>query len=261
MGFDTHERATAVSAGQIGVERDIQTEIEANRFSSVTADEYDLSTDMRAAWDELREAWNNLEFDKYYGGTGGSFRQRRYTDFTIDPASGAVELLESKAYYQSKRQNSYVGGISRDFGAVLPETFENPLFKELVRFSFAQFPIPAEYASRVWACQVHQIRITVGPGETTDITPEGIHTDGYPFASVHLVDREGVDGAESSVYEWDETKLASLTFSRPLDSLYLEDRSMKHYVSPMSAVGSVPGYRSILAISFSLPESPFMTDE
>lgn len=253
--------ATEVVHGGIGVDRDLRSEIEERKFCSVPAEEYQLSSDMQAAWEGLRKTYDDLEFDKYYGGNEGSFRQRCYTDFTLDPVSGKVDLLESKPYFQSERQNSYVGGIERRFGAVSPEAYENPFFQELVRFSFRQFPIPEEYTSQVWTCQIHQIRITVGPGEETVITPEGIHTDGYPFASVHLVDRVGVDGADSSVYEWDETQLASLTFLTPLDSLYLEDRSMKHYVTPMKATGEVPGYRSILAISFSLPDSPFETDE
>ncbi len=261
MSSDTGKGVVVPASEQIEVDRDIRTEVASAKYAAVAAGEYKVSAELRDAWEALRGAWDNLEFDKYYGGNEDSFRQRRYTDFTFDPIAGTVELPRNKEYFQSKEQNSYVGGIKRKFGGVLPETYENQFFQELVRFSFAQFPIPEQYANQAWTCQVHQIRITVGGGETTDITPEGVHTDGYPFASVYLVEREGVNGAQSSVYEWDETELASLTFSDPLDSLYLVDREMKHYVTPMSAAGDAPGRRGILAISFSLPGSPFTTDE
>jgi hypothetical protein len=244
----------------LACERDVHAEMTTQGFSSIAAGEYLLVDRLRTSWESLRGAWESLEFDEYYGGRADNQRYRRYTDFAFEPASGALMPLEHTPYFQSERMNRYVGGMTRHFGDILPETYENEFFLELVCFSFCQFPVPEEFARRTWVSQIHQIRITVGPGETTDITPEGIHSDGYPFASVHLVDRVGVAGGVSSVYSYDEQELASLTFEQPLDSLFLEDRKLKHYVTPIHGSGKDPGYRSILAISFSLPDSPFTTD-
>ena len=252
-------RAKTHDSSAIESDRPIRDEVETKRFCSVRASEFAFSETLRQDWECLRSAWGDLEFDRYYGGDNANYRERRYSVFSFAPSTGTLAPGVQTPYLQSSEMNSYVGGIARRFGAVPRKTYENPFFFELVRFSFEQFPIPEEFANQPWDCQVHQIRITVGPGETTAITPEGIHSDGYPFASVHLVDRESVDGAVSSVYTQDERELARLTFEEPLDSLFFEDRALKHYVTPMHGTGRGPCYRSILAISFSLADSPFAT--
>ena len=244
----------------ITIARNIQAEVRSAGFSTAASREFELSVDIRKGLDDFRKVWGNLDFDKFYGGTGKSYRMRRYSDFSYMPATGELRLCEHVPYYQSERQNAYVGGKMRHFGDVTAETYENPFFKELVKYDFDQFPLDVEYRERNWICQVHQIRIVVGAGETTPVTPEGVHSDGYPFAGVHLMNRHNVTGGLSTVYTAAAEPLASLTFEVPLDSLFFEDRNMRHYVTPISAAKGSEGWRDILAISFSLPDSPYTTD-
>ncbi|WP_423227919.1 2OG-Fe dioxygenase family protein [Psychrobacter pygoscelis] len=37
-----------------------------------------------------------------------------------------------------------------------------------------------------WQCQTHKLRIEIEANQEVEITPEGIHSDGHPFAAVHF---------------------------------------------------------------------------
>lgn len=245
----------------VGLVKDIRGDLAEKLYATASAADFDLSPEMRESWEELRKSWDNLDFDKYYGDSSENYRKRRYSDFVYNPHTGSLQLMAHVPYFQSEGMNKYVGGMVRHFGDVLPEVYENEFFQQLVKYDFGLFNIDEEYLDRDWICQVHQIRIYVGAGQTTDVTPEGIHSDGYPFAAVHFVGRKNVSGGQSSVYTYeDEEEMATLTFLEPLDSLFIEDRKIKHYVTPITADPDQGGYREILAISFSLPDSPYTTD-
>jgi hypothetical protein len=240
----------------------VRDQVGARLFATPRGDSFALDAASRADLAALQASWDDLDPDRFFGGEPGkAWRVRRYSDFDFEPASG--RLLQRRAhvpYYQSERQNAYVGGIVREFGDVAEETAANPLFQRLVAWDFAQWPVDARYLDRTWICQVHQLRIYVVGGHTSAVTPEGIHSDGYPFAGVHLMARVDVSGGQSTVYTADAEPLASLTFERPLDSLLFEDRRMKHYVTPITGAPGRTGHRDVLAISFSLPDSPYTTD-
>lgn len=209
-----------------------------------------------ASFDQLAGAWDRLGPDPFFGGGERATRTRSYSDFEYDPRTGELSPLEHVAYFQSEEMNAFIGGVERHFGDVEPDCVENPLFGALVRFDFETLPIEDDYLERPWVCQIHQIRIAVNPGQSYDVVPEGIHSDGYPFAALHLICRSKLDGGDSTVFTWDEDPLAHATFMEPLDTLIFEDKKMKHYTSPISA-GEEPGHRDVLAISFSLPDSPY----
>ncbi|NET04163.1 MAG: 2OG-Fe dioxygenase family protein [Symploca sp. SIO2B6] len=245
----------------VQVSTNLRSTIAKQRYVTASASQWELSTDEQESFAALQSCWNNLEFDKYYGGTQlSNYRVRRYSDFDYVPTVGELRPHNHLAYYQSKYQNSYAGDQNRHFGDVLPETYENKFFQALVEYDFKQFPVPEKYLNHNWICHIHMIRIVVGSNQTTSVTPEGIHSDGYPFAAVHLMTKKDIAGGESRVYTLDGDQLASLTFEKPLDSLWFEDRFMKHYVTPISNKEEVEAHRDILAISFSLPDSPYITD-
>jgi hypothetical protein len=237
---------------------DCRRELREQRYALVPAGELDLDPELLAAFDDLAASWGRLDHDPFFGGEDRASRTRRYSDFDYDPATGELTRRDHVAYFQSEDMNAFVGGKVRHFGDVEDSILANPLFMALVRFDFDSLPIEAEYLSRPWVCQIHQIRIVVSPNKTNEVVPEGIHSDGYPFAGLHLIARVDVDGGESTVLTWAEEPLAKATFRDPLDTLIFEDKKMKHHVTPISA-GDVEGHRDVLAISFSLPDSPYET--
>lgn len=242
------------------IKGDPRKQVEADCYAVARSECFELTDAGRDAFHALQQSWDRLEADPYYGGSSPScYRVRRYSDFRYNPPTNELTPLEHMPYYQSEEMNRYVGGKVRHFGDVLPDTYENPFFRDLVAYDFSLFPVDERWLEASWTCQVHLIRIVVGHRETTPVTPEGVHSDGYPFAGVHLINRRNVVGGESTVYTAGERPLATLTFERPLDSLWLEDRKLKHYVTPISAVGPAAAHRDLLAVSFSLSDSPYET--
>lgn len=244
------------SVQHIGV--DCRDELRQQRYAVIPAAELRLDPELWRSFPDLAASWDRLDADPFFGGDGRATRTRRYSDFDYIPATGELTERGHVAYYQSEEMNAFVGGKQRHFGDVEVAIVQNPLFRTLVAFDFDSLPIEPEYVARTWVCQIHQIRIVVHPGKTYDVVPEGIHSDGYPFAGLHLIARVDVAGGQSTVFTWDEEPLATVTFQDPLDTLIFEDRRMKHYVTPLTA-GATEGHRDVLAISFSLPDSPYET--
>ncbi len=238
----------------------VKREIIETGYSLKKGDFFKLNKDGLASFAALADCWNHLGPDPYYKGKEGCYRVRKYSDFFFDPKNGSLQRCNHVPYFQSLKMNSYVGGKKRDFEDVDAVVYSNPFFIDLVAKDFLSLPIEEKYLNEKWICQIHMIRIVVGADLETPVTPEGIHSDGYPFAGVHFIGKtDNLLGGESSVYTYEEKPLVSATFSTPLDALYLEDRKMKHYVSPIRAKGK-QGHRDILAISFSLPGSPYYVE-
>lgn len=208
----------------------------------------------------LTKSWENMEPDSYYGQADAGMRFRRYSDFEYNPVTRDLKQLEHRAYVQSKANNSYVGGLERHFQDFSNEVINSPVMRSLIDADFEVYKhvLPPELHDEIWQCQIHQIRIEIKPGKQLEITPEGIHCDGYPFSGVHFWGRNNVDGAESRLYSAQEEQLAATTYLEILDTTYFLDRDMRHYVTPArNTHAQEMAYRQILAISFSRPGTAF----
>lgn len=202
------------------------------------------------------KSWETMGVDKYYGQADKGTRYRRYSDFDFNPATGELQELEHRAYEQSEAHNQYVGGMRRHFNDVSSDVFNSPVLRALIKLDFDVYKavLPEELHNVPWQCQVHQIRIEVKPGEQIEITPEGIHCDGYPFSGVHFWGRHNIEGATSKVYDKQSNVIDSGTYQEILDTTYFLDRELQHYVTPATNPSeSEMGYRQIIAISFSRP--------
>lgn len=204
------------------------------------------------------KSWETMGVDKYYGQADKGTRYRRYSDFDFNPATGELQQLEHRAYEQSEAHNQYVGGMRRHFDDVSSDVFNSPVLRALIKLDFDVYKavLPEELHNVPWQCQVHQIRIEVKPGEQIEITPEGIHCDGYPFSGVHFWGRHNIEGATSKVYDKQSNVIDSGTYQEILDTTYFLDRELQHYVTPATNPSeSEMGYRQIIAISFSRPRT------
>lgn len=129
-----------------------------------------------------------MEPDSYYGQAEAGMRYRRYSDFEYNPKTRELKQLEHRAYVQSKENNAYVGGVVRHFQDFSEEVISSPVMRSLIDTDFEVYKsvLPEELHDEIWQCQIHQIRIEIKPGKQLEITPEGIHCDGYPFSGVHF---------------------------------------------------------------------------
>jgi hypothetical protein len=211
-------------------------------------------------WQRLCADWDNLELDMYPA-EGAKFRLRRYGRFQWSPAADALTPLPHKPYFQPMNENSYAGGLERDFALLLPDTVHNPFLHALVHSTFACLPVAGDRQDATWEVRIHQIRIVASAMVPGLPAPEGIHQDGTDFLTLHLVRRRNIEGGESTIYDLDRRPIQCFTMREPLDSMILEDPRIMHGVTPVvPADGQTLGTRDLLGIDFILSPDPQRPD-
>jgi hypothetical protein len=109
---------------------------------------------------------------------------------------------------------------------------------------------------------VHPFRIDTSDGIGRP-TPEGAHRDGVDFVAVILVDRIGVKGGETRIFEAEGSIGLRFTLQDSWSALLLNDAKMIHETTPIQPIAS-PGYRDTLVITFrrnSFQEPPLHHDQ
>ncbi len=102
-----------------------------------------------------------------------------------------------------------------------------------------------------WFVEAHQFRI-----DTTDgigrPTPEGAHRDGVDFVVVALVDRSGVKGGETRVFDANGPTGIRFTMTEPWTLLMLDDERVIHETTPIQPLRADQpgGHRDTLVLTF-----------
>lgn len=209
-----------------------------------------LEAGLQAGLEALRSDYDALEPDRYLAG-GATFRRRRYGSCLWTPADDTLTQRPDTPYFQPADQNAYAGGVARQFGPVRAVTVHNPFVRSLVNACFACLPIPEAWRRDSWEVHMHQIRIIATAAAPGLPTPEGIHQDGTDFHTLHLLRRDAVDGAQTTIYSLDRAPLFDCTMREVLDTLILEDPRIMHAVTPLVvAEGAATGCRDIFGIDY-----------
>jgi hypothetical protein len=243
----------------ISLNRDLTAELNDQKFAFVKGEEFNLQGHFHD-FVKLTNSWESMEEDVYYGNKDKGTRLRRYSDFNYNPATDELTRVDHRAYFQSEKMNAYVGGQQRHFEDFSDDFIDSQVLRSLIKLDFDiyQKTLPEEDKAGEWQCQLHQIRIEINPNQKIEITPEGIHSDGYPFSGVHFWGKYNISGAQSKLYTSEKFELCTEIFEETLDTIYFFDKDMFHYVTP-AETDEKGGYRQILAISFSKPGTPYDT--
>ena len=194
--------------------------------------------------DLLRPFWNDLPPDAYLR-DGGRYRRRRHSCFTVD---GSVLLpVSHRAHWQPLEYNALHGGFQRWFEPIDAAVVARPAWSRLLAGIGAV--CSALTTTRQWFVEAHQFRI-----DTTDgigrPTPEGAHRDGVDFVVVMMVDRVGVKGGETRVFEADGPHGLRFTMLEPWTLLLLDDARVIHETTPIQPVASGGGHRDTLVLTY-----------
>ena len=197
-----------------------------------------------AELDALRPSWNDLPPDTYLR-DGGHYRRRRHSCFIVDRA--AVQLVAHRAHWQPVEYNALHGGLERWFEPIAAGVIEAPAWHALLRLLAAQ--ASALKGLQPWYVEAHQFRI-----DTTDgigrPTPEGAHRDGVDVVAVTLVDRVGIKGAETRVFDADGPNGQRFTMTQPWTTLLLDDARVIHESTPIQPLDTAAGgHRDTLVIT------------
>ena len=188
----------------------------------------------------LKSYWNNLPRDPYLK-DGGRYRFRRHGSYVINP--GQVELAPHRAHWQSVDYNALHGGIERWFEPLEPALQANQNWQKLMLGISYLFP-----DSPRWYVETHPFRIDTSDGIGRP-TPEGAHRDGVDYVVVILVDRVGVKGGETRIFEAQGSIGLRFTLQDSWTALVLNDAKMIHETTPIQPIGSY-GYRDTLVVTF-----------
>ena len=198
----------------------------------------------------LNPSWNDLPPDAYLR-DGGRYRKRRHSCFVVD--ADGVRAVPHRAHWQPLEYNALHGGLQRWFEPMNPATVAQPVWPQLLRWLAAT--CSELKGAQAWFVEAHQFRI-----DTTDgigrPTPEGAHRDGVDFVVVALVDRVGVKGGETRVFDALGPNGIRFTMTEPWTLLMLDDARVVHETTPIQplhprvAQAAPSGHRDTLVLTF-----------
>jgi len=148
----------------------------------------------------LKAFWDHLPRDPYLK-DGGRYRYRRHASYIVRGTS--LELAPHRAHWQSLDYNALHGGIERWFEPLQPELSKNQYWQQLIS-KITQL-LDNIAPSPTWFVEAHPFRIDTSDGIGRP-TPEGAHRDGVDFVAVILVDRVGVKGGETRIFEAEDSR-------------------------------------------------------
>jgi len=194
------------------------------------------------ALERLRSLWADLPADAYLR-DGGRYRRRRHSSFVVQ--DGQVTQAPHRAHWQPLEYNALHGGMQRLFEPITADLVAQPQWSQLLQW--VATVCSGLKGQQPWFIEAHQFRI-----DTTDgigrPTPEGAHRDGVDMVAVFLVNREGVKGGESRVFEADGPNGQRFTLSQPWSVLLLDDTRVIHESTPIQPLNS-GGWRDTLVLT------------
>lgn len=193
----------------------------------------------------LRPLWAGLPPDTFLK-DGGRYRRRRHSCFVVQ--DGQVTQVPHRAHWQPVAYNALHGGMQRLFEPILPELLAQPVWNPLLLWLGGV--CSGLKGVKPWFVEVHQFRI-----DTTDgigrPTPEGAHRDGVDMVAVFLVNREGVKGGETRVFDAAGPNGQRFTLAEPWSVLLLDDARVIHESTPIqpSTPDTPGGHRDTLVVT------------
>lgn len=198
-------------------------------------------------WPRLAESWGRLPPDQHLK-DGGRYRKRRHSCYVQTLGGDALEITSPRPHWQPTEYNALHGGFERWFDPIEPPVATHPVWLALLQslgHLFAQVRPTAQ-----WFVEAHQFRIDTASGVGRP-TPEGAHRDGVDFVVVMLVDRQGVKGGETRVFDAHGPHGVRFEMTQPLTTLLLDDARVIHETTTIQSQDSAQvGWRDTLVLTY-----------
>jgi hypothetical protein len=228
---------------------EVDAALTAHGFAVIDATQLCLLLDMvpgvgERAFAQWAPFWNRLAPDQYLR-DGGRYRQRRHGSFVIDGAR--VTPAPPRAHWQPVEYNALHGGIERWFQPLETGFAADAMWQRLLLMLGAR--AGALRRPQPWHCEAHQFRIDTAGGIGRP-TPEGAHRDGVDLVAVMLIERSGVKGGETRVFDADGPAGQRFTMHQPWQMLLLDDARVIHETTPIQPLeANRIGHRDTLVVT------------
>lgn len=186
--------------------------------------------------------WDDLPADEYLR-DGGRYRRRRHGSFVVERQ--LVRDVPHRPHWQPLEYNALHGGIARHFSPMQPSLVAHPDWGRLL-LSLSKIADQL-YGERPWFVEAHQFRIDTHSGIGRP-TPEGAHRDGVDLVAVFLLQRNGIKGGETRVFDSQQPAGLRFTLNEPWSLLLLDDAKVVHESTPIQPVQG-GGYRDTLVVT------------
>ena len=200
------------------------------------------ATTSEAELQALCESWADLPPDAYLK-DGGNYRRRRHASYVV--STGELTRAPHRAHWQPLSYNALHGGMERWFEPVIDAVDASAAWKALILA--AAEAASALRGEQTWYVEAHQFRI-----DTTDgigrPTPEGAHRDGVDLVLVALVNRQGVKGGETRVFDARGPLGQRFTLTESWSVMLLDDQRVIHESTPIQPEGDF-GWRDTLVLT------------
>jgi hypothetical protein len=194
---------------------------------------------------QLRPFWLDLPLDPHLR-DGGRYRRRRHGCCIVD--GDAVVAAPHRAHWQPVEYNALHGGIERWFEPLDSAMPAHAAWPRLL-CGLAHVASGLRGVQR-WFVEAHVFRI-----DTTDgigrPTPEGAHRDGVDLVAVVMVDRQGVKGGETRVFDARGPQGVRFSLVEPWSVLLLDDERVIHETTPIQPLDPRrAAWRDTLVLTF-----------
>jgi len=170
--------------------------------------------------DSVKESFNRLPKTNHLD---GQYRLRRYSRVkTNNTHEFSYFKLPQQEFNQSEDYNKHQGGMSRIF-----EEIEDDVVRSVGMLEMCNKFLESGGLSADNEIEVHQMRI-ITLGEVTEVSPEGVHQDGYDFIAIVGIERYNISGGNALVYKTQGGKQIFDCPLQPGEMLMINDRRLWH---------------------------------
>ena len=197
-------------------------------------DRFEVSNQVRDSFEHLKET----------GHKDGTYRLRKYSQVKLK--ENGCDILDGSTFNQSSEYNTFQGDMERDFEPVDPDMINC----EGMGLIFNKFRHNAGLYNGT-VVDIHQFRIiTDSRDQTAQVSPEGVHQDGYKHICMIGIRRYNIGGGELTL---STTKTSEPFLKKALhggEMITLRDDLYWHNGSPIYTIDkTVRGYQDLFVLT------------
>jgi len=215
--------------------------------------------------DEVRDSFDDLPQTDHKDGT---YRLRRFSRVKLLPPSDIFDgekrlppvftrldgfkydILEDSSYNQSSQYNNFQGDVAREFEHIDPEVLNSVNMRQIIT-RFCNHAGLMLYHVDNQVIDIHQMRIiTDSRDQSAQVSPEGVHQDGFYNICMASIRRYNVGGGELTL---STSKTSEPFFKKALNGgemITLRDDLFWHNGTPIYTIDeTVRGYQDLFVLT------------